>query len=315
MTGTSIASDEAKQDQIELTRRGTELLLKRNYPEARKFIYQLLAQEETRLLGYFGIMAATQLRNLENYDYRFDSEYLVLAEEGRKRALKIYRNANSGGWDLLVAGGILGVSGFYQAHHGKWLPALWDSQAAARAMKRAYGRDPHLADALLGIGFYHYWMSHFTRYFKVLPFLDDRRESGKREVRLAGELGRMVGPLAEVSLGFIDYIERDYIKTLEVTRKFLATYPENTVVRMLQGLAYFKMRKQPEARREFEKILEIDPSLTKCWLYLGLITAEEGKDPKEARRLLGLYLNLENRAPPHWRKRAEEGLRRLGSTK
>ncbi|MBI2981038.1 MAG: hypothetical protein HYY44_01830 [Deltaproteobacteria bacterium] len=278
MTGTSIASDEAKQDQIELTRRGTELLLKRNYPEARKFIYQLLAQEETRLLGYFGIMAATQLRNLENYDYRFDSEYLVLAEEGRKRALKIYRNANSGGWDLLVAGGILGVSGFYQAHHGKWLPALWDSQAAARAMKRAYGRDPHLADALLGIGFYHYWMSHFTRYFKVLPFLDDRRESGKREVRLAGELGRMVGPLAEVSLGF-------------------------------------KMRKQPEARREFEKILEIDPSLTKCWLYLGLITAEEGKDPKEARRLLGLYLNLENRAPPHWRKRAEEGLRRLGSTK
>ncbi|MBI2082837.1 MAG: hypothetical protein HYT76_04630 [Deltaproteobacteria bacterium] len=312
---TSVAANTPVKEQIELTRNGTEILLKRNYPEARKFIYKLLEKEETRLLGYFGIMAYTQIRNLENYDYRFDSEYLVLAEGGRKKALDVYKDPKSSGWDLLVAGGILGVSGFYKAHHGKWLASLWDGQTALRAMKIAYQRDTTLTDALLGIGFYHYWMSHFTRRLKLLPFVADRRNLGKRQIRMAGELGQVVGPLAEISLGFIDYVEKDYPKALVVTKKMLSSYPDNIVVRMLQGQTYFKMRDYQRAREEFKRILAIDSSLTKGWLFLGLIEAYEGKNPKEARRLLQLYLDLDKTATTHWKKLAEEALARLRSVK
>lgn len=307
-----IASAESlKEEQITLTRHGTELLLKRNYPEAKKFIYRLLQKEETRFLGTLGIMAYTQIRNLENYDYRFDSEYLVLAEEGRKKALEVYRNPRSSGWEMLVAGGILGISGFYKAHHAKWLAALRDGQTSVRAMKIAYQRDPALADALLGVGFYHYWMSHFTRHFKALPFLADRRGLGKKQIRFSGDLGQVVGSVAEISLAFIDYVEKNYPKTLEVTQKMLATYPDNTIIRMLQGQGYLKGRNYPMARQEFQKILALDPSLTKNWLLLGLVELKEGKDPVEARRLIKLYLDLEKNPTSHWRKLAEEALRRL----
>lgn len=289
---------------------GLELLLQRNYPEAQRFIRQILQQDPGGLLGYFGFMAYSQIRNFENYDFRFESDYEPWAGKGRDKALKIYHDPASGSWDLLLAGGTLGISGFEKGHHEKWFQAFRDGQAATQALRLAYRKEP-VADPLLGIGLYDYWRSYYTRLLRFLPFFPDRRREGREEILQAATQGEVVGPIAMVALAFLDYHEKRYEAALRTTHALLQRYPQNTIILMLEGQTFIEMKQYQPAIDDFEKILAIDPSLTKSHLFLGLTLAKAGKERQEARDHLLIFLAKEEKASRHWRKRAEQALKKL----
>ena len=300
-----------RKDQSE-ARQVLELVLERNYPEAEATLTRLLEERPEDLLGYFGRMAYSQIRNLENFDFRFEPLYARSAREGRERALKVTRYPAATAWELTLAGGILGVSGFQKAHHGKWLAALWDAQTAVRALSRAHQKDPKGGDPLLGLGLYHYWRSYYTRVLRMLPFFPDRREEGRREMRRAGEEGQFVGPAAAISLAFVDFHAKRYAEVLQTTGHLLQRYPNNIIVRMLLGQTCLEMKKYPEARIHFGEIRKIDPALTKADLWLGLTYVREGsREP--ARTHLNRYLLADKNAPKHWRKLAEGALQKLAN--
>ncbi len=290
---------------------GLELILKRDYPEAEKFIHRLLREQPNNLLGYFGIMAYAQVRNFENYDFRFESVYSPWAIPGREKALRVTREASSSAWDLTLAGGLLGLSGFQKAHQGKWWTALWDAQAAVKALRRAWDKDPTLKDPLLGLGLYNYWRSDYTRRLRFLPFFADRREEGKRQIQTALLQGGLTRPLAAIALAFIEFHDKKYEDVLKRAGEFLRRYPENTIARMLRGQTLLEMKRYEEARREFEEILQIDPTLTKSLLFIGLAYAREGKEKRLARQYLERFLQVERKASKHWKEPAEEALKKL----
>lgn len=293
---------------------GRDLLLARRYSEVESFLKKMVADWPGELLGTFGFMAYYQVRDLENFDFRFDPGYRIWEEKGRSMALKIVKDPNAGPWDLLVAGGTLGVSGFYRAHNSKWFAALRDSSTAFHAMERAFRKDPQdpkAIDSLLGIGLHDYWRSHFTKSLRFLPFFPDRRKEGIEKMKRVKEQSDFTGVLAEISIAFIDLEEKRYQQVLETTSKLLNRYPRNTIFRMLQGETLFQLKKYRESVAEFETILSIDPSITKSYLFLGMAYAKEGKDPEKAKRFLKKFLEAEPNAPSHWRRPALEKLKSL----
>jgi tetratricopeptide (TPR) repeat protein len=256
-------------------------------------------------------MTFYQVRNLENFDFRFDPPYLLWEEKGRKIALKIARDPQAAPWDLLVAGGTLGVSGFYRAHNSKWFAALRDSSTTFHTMEKSYRKDPKLADALLGLGLYDYWRSHFTRKLRFLPFFPDRRKEGIEKLTKAKNESEFSSLLAELALAFIDFQEKRYQQVLETTGRLLKRYPQNTILRMLQGETLISMKKYQEGVKEFETILSIDPSITKSYLFIGMAYAKEGKNREKAQEYLNKFLEAEPTAPSHWRRPAIERLKKL----
>src|SRR3989338_2500734 len=128
------------EDQFRLSVEGRDLLLARDYEGAEKMLAKLVRERPGELLGYFGFMALYQVRNLDNFDFRFDPDYLAWEGNGRRIALKIVQDPKSSPWDLLVAGGTLGVSGFHRAHHSRWFAALRDGSTGIHALEESLER-------------------------------------------------------------------------------------------------------------------------------------------------------------------------------
>ena len=159
------------EQQLHICVKGRDLVLQRKYSVAQEFFQGVVRDYPEELLGYFGLMALYQIRNLDNFDFRFDADYKPWEEKGRPMALKAAKNLETAEpWDLLVAGGTLGIAGFYRAHNTKWLAALRDGSLGFHTIERAYRMDPKLTEALLGVGLYDYWRSYFTRKLLFLPF-------------------------------------------------------------------------------------------------------------------------------------------------
>jgi len=258
------AAESSLQKQLAL--QGRDLILARRYEEAEQFLGQVVHQYPDQLLGYFGFMALYQVRNLENFDYRFDPPYKVWESKGRELALRNVRDEESSAWNLFLAGNTLGISGFYRAHNDHWLTALRDGSLAVHALQRGYEKDATLRESLLGIGLYDYWRSHFTHKLKFLPFFQDKRESAKSTLQIISREANWTSPLAEMALAFIYFQEKNYGSTVSVTNRLLALYPRNVILKLLKGRALFQLKKYPEAVHEFEEIESIDPEITKASL-------------------------------------------------
>src|SRR5262249_34293051 len=144
-----------------------------------------------------------------------------------------------------------------------------------------------------GTGLYDYWRSYFTRKLHFLPFFVDRRPEGKAALERAVNEAQVTNVLAEIALAFIDYQEKSYAKAVTTVDWLLAKYPNNTILRMLKGDCLLQLKKYQESVAEFEKILSIDPAISKCYLYMGVALAREGKDKTRAKELLEKYLSLD----------------------
>lgn len=302
--------------QVEICLQGRDLLLQRRYGEAEKFLIAVTMDYPDKLLGYFGLMALNQVRNLDNFDFRFDEAYRSWEEKGRPLAIKIAKSPEAAEpWDLLLAGGTLGISGFYRAHNTKWLAALRDASLGFHTIERAARRDPSLKEALLGVGLYDYWRSYFTRKVVFLPFFSDRRKEGREELEQAARESRFASVLAEIAIAFIDFQEKRYQNVLGICDRLLVRYPQNTILRMLKGDTLIRLKRYREALPIFESILKTDPALTKSYFFMGIALAREGKEKEAAKAYLEKFLEQEPSATKEWRKRAMEALKALEKKK
>ena len=73
------------EEQMKLSLKGRDLLLARNYAEAEVFLQKIVNDWPGELLGYFGLMALYQVRNLENFDFRF-SDFCKTLIHSEKRS-------------------------------------------------------------------------------------------------------------------------------------------------------------------------------------------------------------------------------------
>ena len=252
-----------------------ELLFQRRYEEAKQGIEELLQKWPDDLIGYAGMLVFYQLRNVENFDMRFDEEVEKWIEPGRERALTILNNRDSDSWHLFLAGGTLSMTGFYYFRNGQTFRALGDGLRGIHALERANEHDPGYVDPLLGIGGYNYWRSVYTRKYSFLPFFPDKRQIGIEMLEDVRKRGSFAKELGQGSLAWIYFNEGDFGKAYKYNEELFKKYPGNVIIRTLKGLLLTQLKRYAEAQEQFAAILKIDPALSSIYLYRAFTEFDE----------------------------------------
>jgi len=263
--------------QIKAAIQVSDQLLKRQYKEAQSGIDAILKQWPDDVLGYAGKMIYYQLRNMENFDTRFDREYLKWHEEGRKLADKVLADSASDAWHLFLAGGALSVSGFYHFRTGHPIRAMRDGLKGIGAFEDALAKDPEWIDPLLGLGSYNYWRSVYTKQYAFLPFFPDHRKEGIAMLKTVLEKGEFLKELAQATLAWVYYNEGDYGQALALNSPLIKRNPQNVILRVLQGRIFTQLKRYREAMAEFERILQIDDTLSNVYLYEAYVKFDQAE--------------------------------------
>ena len=260
----------AHADIISDTMQGQELLFQRNYPAAIELFQKIEQEYPASPAGAFGQMASYQLMMFENLDFRFRTKY----ETSERRFEKVVLQMLSGkpkSFDLFVAGAGYGMRGFYYIRDGRWVRAVGSAVRAVQLLKRAAFVDKEFLDARLGIGMYNYWRSALTKGLYFLPFFSDHRAEGIEDIKQVVDNGRFANKLAKANLAFIYSEEHRHLDAQKALEPFLQEYPNNIILRQLSGRLYMWLRQYDKSLQEFEKILKIDPSMTKTYFYMGVV--------------------------------------------
>jgi tetratricopeptide (TPR) repeat protein len=275
-------SSQATHLQQAAAREVQDLLFHRRYEQARLKVADFIQRWPEDITGYFGMMILFQLKNFENFDHRFDEQYLLWHKRGRKRAVKILKDARADPWHLFIASGTLAVSGLYRINQRQTLRAIRDGAMAINAMKNTLEKDPNWVDPRYGLAMYDYWRSVFTNRWTFLPFFPDRREKGIRNIKKVVEEGTFSKELAQGSLAYMYYNEEKYEDALKFTQPLVKKYPSNIILRLLQGHILAKLRRYDQALRHYRWVQKTDPAMTKVNFYVARLYFEAAKVRQEA---------------------------------
>jgi Tfp pilus assembly protein PilF len=157
-----------------------------------------------------------------------------------------------------------------------------DSEGAIRHLRRAVEMYSQYTEALNNLGTHYHRAGNYTRsieYFTKVTQLDPRFFAGW--VNLGGSL---------LAAGRFE-------TALEANRKAVALRPDEALANSQLGMNYFYLRKFPEAKTYFEKVVRLDPSSAKSpQLFLAHIAFAERR-PDEAEHQIRRYLELHPNSP------------------
>ncbi len=280
---------------------GRDLGFHRKYDQTIEYFKKISEETPHSPLGTFAQMTVWQARMLENYDFRFEKEYLEVSNKNQEIVNKVLDDPNASAWDLFLAGSSAGLRSFYYMRRDSILKTLSEANIVQKALKRAQEKDPTLVDVDLGFGMYDYWRSVFTNRFKFLPVFKDRRAEGLTKIERAANEGKLVGPLAQVMLALCYNNEGKPDKAMALLEAVLKKYPENIVAKNSLGDIYINQGKYKEAHQLFEMVKKQDPQITVAKFFKGKIYGKENKIP-EARKSYEEF--LATNPAPAWRSYA-----------
>jgi len=94
-------------------------------------------------------------------------------------------------------------------------------------LEKAVERDSTLYDAYLLLGAYQYWSGRFSKYFKWLPFVHDKRDDSISMLQQAIEKSAFSQWPGIENLAWIEYDRENYAKALALFRKGLMKFPQS----------------------------------------------------------------------------------------
>lgn len=248
-----------------------DLLLQRQYAKAEQKMTAIQKRWPDDIIGIAGMMFLYQLRNMENFDKRFNNQYLKWHDAGRDRAQQILDDPKADAWHLYMAGGAYAMSGYHYFREGRTLRALQDGLRGIHGLEEAFKRDPDWVDPLMGLGAYKYWRSVYTKRVRFLPFFADQRKEGIAELLQVIGRGTLSRQLASGALAWIYINEKQYIKALRLNTALLKKYPDNVIALTLQGHLMVQLKRYREAMSHYQRCLEIDPSVSNIYYYIAAL--------------------------------------------
>jgi tetratricopeptide (TPR) repeat protein len=247
----------------------------------------------------------------ENEDKRFANEYRAIEEKADRVMMRLLKSKDILDTDLLLCGAAYGMRGFFAVHEDEYFKALSLGLHALHILKRLKFKNPAFVDSDLGIGMYEYWRSVFTNRYWFLPFFPDRRKEGIKKIRRVVDSGLYTKELAVSNLIFVLYNEQQYKEAEQQARVMLQKYPNNIVLRMLLGRTLFFEKRYEESIAELEKVLKVDPSITKAY-YVMAFPYFKMKNIKKSRELMERFLatnpteDVYKSSAYYWLGRADE---------
>jgi len=272
LSSSALASEKVKGKQNEIIERslkGQEAIFARDYAEAMRVFGELDRDYPKSPAGSFGKMAVYEIRMLEREDSHLRKQFLDEAKKGLRIVSQVQQKYDPTTWDLFLAGSLLGLDGFFKARHEQWWDAYVQGGKSRQIFRRVKKMDPDFIDADFGLGMYLYWRSVFTRDLWFLKMFPDRRWEGIGIVKNVAENGHFAKELARVNLAIMYFEEKKFDEAAAILQDYTSRYPNNIILHRLYGKVLISQKRYDQAVGQFEKILEIEPSLKKPHYFIG----------------------------------------------
>jgi len=297
LSGFKFIPNGASEEILTQAQTGQSLIFNRKYEEAQQFFSQLATQYPDSPLGTFGQMAILNAQMFENFDFTLDPEFDQIQQKNKTIVDKIEKDKNSSAWDNFLCGASSGLRGFYYVRKDAYFRALREAKQARNCLDRALEKDPRFLDADLGLGLYDYWTGVFANRFKFFPIFKDKRQQGINETKTAIDQGTIASELAKAALVFVYHDAQNAKDGLPLTQELIQAYPQNIIMRNIQGNFLSLLGRHTEAQASLDEVLKLDPKVNVARYFKALDYYRAG-NTKESQHWFEDF--LKNQPTPAW---------------
>ncbi len=284
---------------------GIELIYQRRYREAKKHWDGLNEKYPHQGIGHVGNVLVYQALMLENFDYRYETQYAYHVELAIEELEAAIAEGGNLAWKYFLLCGATGIDSIHTMRKGEFVAALTSGLTAIGYVSKVKALAPEFADVILGDGLYKYWRSVVALNYKLIPAGTDERALGISLMKKAEAEAVFVRPAATLALIFSYIEERQFKKALERCHSGHALYPDNVINNMVTGRVYMYMRKYHDALSKFDEILVDSPDNERVHYYMAVSLTrmrKYGDALAEIDRYLGYELSEGFRASALHRK-------------
>lgn len=205
--------------------------------------------------GYYARAVALQAKHFGCEGY-LDETAIVAALNGAvERARERLRLDESDRWAQYMLGVALGFQSVDMLDRGRPLEAWKISRRSLSALDEVRRHDPEFADALLPLGAYHFWRGRAVAKWSWIPFLNDTRDEGLQELRIAAEKGHTTSVSAQNMLMWALHVDGRYEEALALADSLLNRYPRNRSIRQVRAEALYALDRKLVALQAYRDLV------------------------------------------------------------
>lgn len=242
---------------------------------------------------------------LENFDFRFDSQYEVATAQAREDLTAALAKPGYEGWEHFLLAGIIGIESIHMVRKEKYVAALPVAFEAMDHAQKSREAAPDFVDLKLADGIYNYWRTVITESSKVLPDFGDHREEGIAQMVEVQDFGVFMDSPATLSLAFTWLEEGNFKRAVAETSRNKRGYPDSIINLLVHGQIVTYMRRYDDAHLTWDHILEVDPKNNRAHYWRAVTYIRQGEAAKaeeSARRYLASdHLEPWQRSNAQWR--------------
>ncbi len=209
------------------------LVMERRYGEARAVFNDIESRHPDSALPSLGRLLVFMTHSLEEGAPEAELEKGFKGEfrKNVKAVKALEKQETLSAWDHFLLGGSYGVRGLYELERHRYLAAFLHGLKALGHFKTVRRLDPEIHDVYFATGIYKYFRSVKTRYLWFLPLIEDQREAGVGEVRLALARGHFSVPACKIALVVLAEKEGKLDEGARLGEQYLLEYPRCRLIR------------------------------------------------------------------------------------
>lgn len=261
-------------------REAVETLYARDYEAAKKAFATISAKYRGYALGPVGQVLVWQSLMIENFDFRFESQYQTNYKRARQELEEAIMRPGNEAWEYFLLAGILGIDSIHAMRRDEVLVAVNRGYEAIKAAKKVKDHAPEFTDMQLGDGLFNYWLSVISMHSKLIPATDDKRDLGIQQMETVEARGIFLGPASTLALTFTWIEEGKYREALKSTLKNRRAYPNNVINNLVFGRVHMYLRNYEESEKAFLEVTRYAPENMRVHYYMGRLYSRWGKRDK-----------------------------------
>jgi tetratricopeptide (TPR) repeat protein len=247
----------------ELLLRGIEQSGRQEYSKAIASFEELIRSFPAHPAGYLNKAILLEVMSLD-FEVPVSKEYLPLLERAESIAEGILKNDPNNSEAKYYLGMADSYIAYYKFRDGEnWISGLTHGLSAYKRLKECLELNPRAFDAMTGMGTFRYWKSRKASMLTWTPFVDDERQAGIDQLRIAERSGTYTNQQASNSLIWI-YIDAErYNDAVRTAQNVLRRFPKHRLFLWGLGSAAEKKSDWKLAREAYQRILQsIDNEVT-----------------------------------------------------
>lgn len=256
---------------------GLDRIYLRDYQGALKHFTGMEKEYPGMAIGPVGRVLIWQAMMLENFDFKYESQYQTSSRQARQQLEEALRTPGNDAWEYFLLAGMLGIESIHTMRHEEYAKALSRGYEAMKAVKRCQELAPDFVDIQLGDGLFDYWATVISKSTKLIPDMGDKRPEGIRQMMKVEERSLFLRAPATLALTFTWIEEGKRKKALESALKNHALYPDNIINNLVLGRVYMYNRMYAESEQTFKDVQKVDPKNERSHYYLGRLYLRMGK--------------------------------------